>query len=145
VAANPGTRPRDALPEYSMQMSIERFDRWYGAGRVNSPYPLANRHIDSTAAQQEGLPAPVAGGPDVANLIFRSLAAFFGEGWFAGGDASLTIVRPTYAADFLTAKGHVVAVELEGDSLRIRCDVWVEDGKGEKKVVGRASGKVPLE
>lgn len=128
------------LPSVRMAMSEGRFERWYGPQNYGGP--ARNLHYDVEAAKAEGLSAPVATGPDISNLIFRSLMDFFGPGWVQGGKASLTIARPTYAHDFLISKGLVKAVEDDNGETRLVCDVWVENQDGEKKVVGTASGLV---
>jgi acyl dehydratase len=138
--ASPSTEVGFELPSVRMAMSDARFERWYGPENYGGP--PRNLHFDTAAAQAEGLPGPVATGPDISNLIFRSLMEFFGAGWVQGGKASLTIARPTYAHDFLVSKGYVKAVENENGATRLVCDVWVENQDGEKKVVGTASGLV---
>ncbi len=101
-----------------------------------------NIHNDQAAAEREGLPAPVAVGPQVAALIFRMLRMAFGEGWVKGGTVSITFRRPTYCDDFATAKGIVTEKTAEGDGWRIACDVWVETQDGAKTIVGNASGLI---
>lgn len=105
----------------------------------------ANRtlHIEPSAAQQEGLPAPVAGAPDVMALTFNSALRFFGPGWIQGGRASLTAMRPTFPGHYLTTSGVVTGREVQPDgTVRLSCDVAVQDQHGEKKIVGTISGIV---
>ena len=51
-------------------------------------------HNDQAAAAREGLPGPIAVGPQVAALIYRMMHACFGEGWIVGGQGDLTFRRP---------------------------------------------------
>ena len=128
------------LPRVSVRMSLARFDRIWGSGRQNGPFPQANLHVDQAAAAREGLKAPVAGAPDVVNLIFRSLVEFFGAAWLQSGGIALKVRRPVYADDFVTAKGIVTVNEaIDGGRRRVECDVWVENADGEKKVTGTAT------
>lgn len=99
-------------------------------------------HNDAAAAKAEGLPGPIAVGPQVAALIFRMVRMAFGAGWVEGGRTALTFRRPTPCDAFVTAKGTVTATEAEGDRTRVTCDVWVETADGEKTIVGTASGLV---
>src|SRR3954463_3048814 len=99
------------LPQVSVRMSLARFDRIWGSGRPNGPFPQANLHVDREAAAREGLKAPVAGAPDVVNLIFRSLVTFFGASWLESGGVALKVRRPVYSDDFVTAKGTVTENE----------------------------------
>lgn len=141
--AGTDTRLRTPLPSFSLYLSREQFRRHWGwADRRQD----ANRtlHIEPEAARQEGLPAPVAGGPDIMALTHRSALHFLGTGWLKGGKADLTVARPTFPGDYVTSKGFVKGIELTADgSLRLTCDVWVESQTGEKKVVGTLSGLVP--
>ena len=101
-------------------------------------------HTDYEAAAKEGLPAPVAIGPQVAALTFRQLRLCFGRGWVIGGKYDLTFRRPVFVTDFCVARGEVVKTEPEGEKLRVHCNVWVENHKKDKVIVGTASGLVPL-
>ena len=101
-------------------------------------------HTDYEAAAREGLPAPVAIGPQVAALTFRQMRLCFGEGWVVGGKYDVTFRKPVFVTDFCVARGVVSKTEKEGDRMRVSCDVWVENQKGDKVIVGTASGLVPL-
>lgn len=101
-------------------------------------------HTDYEAAAKEGLPAPVAIGPQVAALTFRQLRLCFGMGWIVGGKHDLTFRKPVFVTDFCVARGVVTKTEQEGEKLRVHCDVWVENQKKDKVIVGTASGLVPL-
>ena len=93
------------LPAVSKQMSIDMFKS-----------DIKTIHNDQEAAGREGLPAPIAVGPQVAALIFRMMGMSFGKGWYQGGSASLTFRRPVFCSDFVTAKGRVKEKKLEGIS-----------------------------
>lgn len=101
-------------------------------------------HTDYEAAAKEGLPAPVAIGPQVAALVFRQLRLCFGTGWVVGGRYDLAFRKPVFVTDFCVARGVVTRTEREGDRLRVHCEVWVENQKREKTIAGTASGLVPL-
>jgi len=101
-------------------------------------------HTDHEAAAREGLPAPVAIGPQVAALVFRQMRLCFGEGWVVGGKFDLSFRRPAFVTDFCVARGVVTKTAEEGDKLRVHCDVWIESQTGDKVIAGTASGLVPL-
>lgn len=101
-------------------------------------------HTDYEAAAKEGLPAPVAIGPQIAALIFRQLRLCFGEGWVVGGKYDLTFRKPVFVTDFCVARGVVTKTEPEGDQLRVHCDVWIENQNADKVIAGTASGLVPM-
>ncbi len=101
-------------------------------------------HTDYEAAAREGLPAPVAIGPQVAALSFRQMRLSFGAGWVVGGKYDLSFRKPVFVTDFCVSRGTVTKTEKEGDKLRVYCDVWVENQNGDKVIAGTASGLVPL-
>ena len=121
------------LPSLSMKFSTDMFK----SGDVKT------LHNDYDAAKLEGLPRPVAVAPQVAALIFRMMTSCFGGGWIVGGKGSLTFRRPMWSDDFASAHGVVTGKMVEGDRVRIFCDVWVERSDGERAVVGTCSALNP--
>ena len=79
----------------------------------------------------------------VAATIYRMMLSYFGEGWIKGGKISIKFIKPVFAQDFVTAKGTVQEKILEQGGVRLGCQVWAENQKGEKVIVGTASGLVP--
>jgi acyl dehydratase len=122
----------DELPVVSRKFRLEDFKR--GDERTI--------HTDYEAAAREGLPAPVAIGPQVAALLFRQLRLCFGDGWFVGGKWDFSFRKPVFVTDFCSARGIVTGVAEEGDGVRVSCDVWIENQKGERVIAGTASGLV---
>lgn len=122
-----------SLPSFSLRLDKEMF----GAGGMRTI------HNDDAAARREGLPGAIAVGPQVANLIFRMMRGAFGLGWIGAGRTDLTFRRPVSSDGFVTAGGRVVGKRLEGDSVRVECEVWVDTLEGVRAVVGTASALVP--
>ena len=118
------------LPEFACQFTLGHFKRG----------DQATIHTDMEAARREGLPSPVATGPQVAALIFRQLRTCFGRGWIEGGRCELTFRRPVYVTDFCVARGVIERREEVPEGVRLHCDVWIENQSGEKVIVGTASG-----
>ncbi|HEY1729124.1 MAG TPA: MaoC family dehydratase [Candidatus Baltobacteraceae bacterium] len=123
----------DVLPEIARQFRLDDFKR----------KDEQTIHTDMAAAQREGLAAPVAIGPQVASLIFRQLREAFGPGWLEGGTCSLTFRRPVLVTDFCVARGKVTGMSSEAKGVRVACEVWIENQRGEKVIVGSASGILP--
>ncbi|OGA47232.1 MAG: hypothetical protein A3G24_15495 [Betaproteobacteria bacterium RIFCSPLOWO2_12_FULL_62_13] len=121
------------LPQIARQLRLEHFKR--GDEKTI--------HTDMEAASREGLPAPVAVGPQVAALIFQQLRLCFEHGWIEGGKCELTFRRPVFVTDFCVAKGTVTRREDVAEGVRLYCDVWIENQNGENVIVGNASGIVP--
>jgi acyl dehydratase len=129
--------PMPSFSTFYSQHELER--RW----RTAVATPQKNLHVDPEVARQEGLPSPVASGPHVIELVFRSALEFFGEGWIKGGKADLTVARPTFAGDYVTALGAVTAAVSDSNgSDRLACDVQVTNQAGQVKVIGKVSGLV---
>lgn len=122
------------LPTVSRQYRLEDFKR----GNEKTI------HTDYEAAAKEGLPAPVAIGPQVAALIFRQMRLGFGMGWMVGGRHDLTFRKPVFVTDFCVARGTVTKTEKEKDELRVYCDVWIENQKKDKVIIGTASALIPI-
>ena len=122
------------LPTVSRQYRLEDFKR--GDEKTI--------HTDYGAAAKEGLPAPVAIGPQVAALTFRQMRLCFGMGWMVGGRHDLTFRKPVFVTDFCVARGVVTSIEPAGDKVRVHCDVWIENQKNDKVIAGTASALVPL-
>jgi len=138
VIATRDTKLGTKLPPISMQMSLQK-------QKERDPLEVPGRrgiHFDKEAAAREGLSAPALSGPMVAATISRMMTMFFGEGWIKGGKILLKFIRPVTPEDFVTAKGIVKAKALEDSGMRLICDVWVENQRGEKVIVGTASGLV---
>ncbi|MCC6535750.1 MAG: MaoC family dehydratase [Burkholderiales bacterium] len=125
--------PGDELPPVSRKFRLEDFKR--GDEKTI--------HTDYAAAAREGLPAPVAIGPQVAALTFRQMRSCFGEGWIAGGKYDLSFRKPVFVTDFCVARAKVTKLEPEDGKLRVHCDVWIENQKADKVIAGTASALVP--
>ena len=123
-----------ALPTVSKKFRLEDFKR--GDEKTI--------HTDYQAAAREGLPAPVAIGPQVAALTFRQMRLCFGTGWIVGGRYDLSFRKPVFVTDFCVARGVVTRTEREQGQLRVHCDVWIENQRREKVIAGTASGLVAL-
>ncbi len=129
---NAKTEVGAALPEIAAQFRLEDFKKG----------DAKNIHTDMEAAQREGLPAPVATGPQVAALLFRQLRMAFGQGWIEGGKCSLRFLRPVYVNEFCVARGSVTQREPAENGVRLHCEIWIENPKGQKVIAGTASGVV---
>lgn len=133
------------FPSLSNQMRLERWlYREEMQQRANPGFHAAeNIHTNPELAKKEGLSAPVAGGPLLMSHISRLMMSAFGEGWIKGGKATLKLIRPVYPDDFITAKGVITEKVAEDGGYRFNCDVWIENQRREKVLVGTTSGIVP--
>jgi len=111
--------------------------------RIYQGWPTTrNRHCDYEAAHATGLAAPNLNGAQTADVLGELFIKFFGEGYL-GGTLAFNLIGQVQMEDTLTARGVVTAIEPEGDRVRLRLDVWVENQRAEKILVGSASGFAP--
>lgn len=131
------------LPPVSRQMSLRQFEERHPMLYGEGAWPHKNIHSDPDAARAEGLTEPVGSAPTFFAMVTRAMMTCFGHGWVVGGRASLKIIKPVYARNFVTAKGILREKQREGDQVRYLFDVWVENEARQKVVVGTASALVP--
>jgi acyl dehydratase len=111
--------------------------------RIFQGWPAArNRHCDYEAAHATGLPAPNINGAQTAELLGELYIKFFGESYL-GGTLSFNLVNQVQLDDELTAGGILKEKTDEGERTRLILDVWVSNQKGEKVLVGTATGLAP--
>lgn len=96
-------------------------------------------HTDEELAKASGMRKPIVPGSAFACYLSQMLFKAFRERWVEGGRLSVSFVRPAFAGDTLTARGIVRERAVEGSTARLMLDVWVENQKGERVVVGKAS------
>ncbi len=133
------------LPPVSRQMSLRQFEERHPMLYGEGTWPDKNIHSDPEAAKSEGLSEPVASAPTIFALVTRAMMLCFGPGWVVGGKCSLKMIKPVFASDFVTAKGILVSREKDGEAVRYAFDVWVENERRQKVIVGTASALVPAE
>ncbi len=99
-------------------------------------------HWDSALARRIGMPA--------AYDYARQRMCWMGHlitNWM-GDDGSLrrleTQVRqPNFIGDTTWCKGKVLRKYIEGDEHRVECDVWAENQRGDKTLLGKAAIQLP--
>ena len=110
--------------------------------RIQQRWPqVLNHHDDYPYAQKLGLRHPIIQFNQICENIGELLIKFFGEGYL-GGKLSLNAIRQTEPETVITTRGVVQEKIVEGDAIRLVLDVWCENDRGEKVMVGSASGLV---
>ena len=100
-----------------------------------------NRHNDYPSAQNTGLRQPVIAGSHTGEFLGELFIKFFGERYL-GGKLSMSFIGLLLPEEEVTVKGVVREKVAEGDKVRLILDVWCENERGEKVLVGNASGLV---
>jgi len=119
------------LPAVQKQMLIQLMGSpaW---GRGN---PL---HWDLEFSQQQGLPAPIATGEMSSAYLGEMLVQSFGQAVFTGSKMQQKYISPVFAGDLVTARGIVREKVPEGDKIRFKVEMWVENQDGKPVTVGSA-------
>ncbi|MDP6782289.1 MAG: MaoC family dehydratase [Dehalococcoidia bacterium] len=133
--------PRDAeigyeLPTVSKEITLEKM-------RAYSGWPRRNIHTDDEVARQAGLPRAVCQGTQHMTYLSEVLKRFFGEHWMRGGKLSITFIGLVMPGDVVTPRAIVREKVPEGEGRCLNLEVWVENQRGEKVVVGTASATMP--
>ena len=93
-------------------------------------------------ARQKGMPGILIAGVLTMSLISEMLQKAFGERWVKGGKLSVTFINMAFSGDVVTAKAVVKERAPEDPPEYLPLEVWMENQRGEKTVVGSAA--VPL-
>lgn len=100
-----------------------------------------NTHTNDEVARKAGFTGRIVEGRMIVSaLLSRMLGTFLGSGWMMGGELAVKFVDISYPGDVITAKGIIRKSLNEGKAARIELEVWCENQKGEKIVVGTARG-----
>jgi len=97
-------------------------------------------HTDAEWARKKGFAAPLAQGLMSTAYVSQMMVDFLGEGFVRGGRINASFIKPVLAGDTLTMHGAVKSKEPEGAQTRVTVEFWCESQRGEKTMVGTASG-----
>ena len=97
-------------------------------------------HTDAEWAKKKGFAAPLAQGLMSTAYVSQMMVDFLGEGFVRGGRINASFIKPVLAGDTLTMHGAVKSKEAEGAHTRVTVEFWCESQRGEKTMVGTASG-----
>lgn len=122
--------------------------KWAGASGDFNPL-----HYDDSFADAQGVGKPIVHGQLKRAWLVQLLNDWIGEeGWlkkfscqFRGMDYPRLMISMTEPeeGEVWWCKGNVTRKYTEGDEHCLDCDVWVENGKGEKTTIGNATVILP--
>jgi len=119
-------REGDRLPEYSVRMDR---DTYFVYNRlINNINPL---HSDEDYARRLGFKDIVVAGVYTFSFIPKMIEDWL-EGPFMIRGVEIRYRNPIYIGETIVQKAHVVKKVEEGDKRYLKCEVSVEDGKGEQ-------------
>jgi acyl dehydratase len=97
-------------------------------------------HTDAAWAEAKGFRAPLAQGMMSTAYVSELMTSLLGAGFIQGGNMAVKFIKPVYVDDTLTIHGTVVDKTPEQGATRVTVEVWAENQRGEKTMVGTASG-----
>ena len=91
-------------------------------------------------AKEFGMRGALIGGSTLLSYVLEMLFNYFGENWLYHGKIKVSFIGGgAINGDVVTAHGLVTAKEAENGNTRLTLDVWMENQKQAKVVVGEAS------
>ncbi|MDB5448735.1 MAG: MaoC domain protein dehydratase [Phenylobacterium sp.] len=117
------------------------YQYWNRYAAVN--YEFAGHHMDDAVGQYEGFEAAIGMGPFIHALMHVLLREWVGEDVGRVVKVGMQSRRPWIRGRTLTEGGKVTAVREEDGELFVSLEVWGENDKGERLVVGEAEVAVP--
>ncbi|MDP6101313.1 MAG: MaoC/PaaZ C-terminal domain-containing protein [Dehalococcoidia bacterium] len=124
------------LPTVSKEVTLKKM-------RAYSGWPHRNIHTDDEVARHAGLPGAVCQGTQHLSYLSEVLKRFFGEYWMRGGKLSVTFIGLVMPGDVLTPRAIVREKVPEDEGWCLNLEVWMENQRGERVVVGTASARMP--
>jgi acyl dehydratase len=108
----------------------------YGEGIEGPPRraPRVNIHTDDEAARKAGFRAPIAGGEQTYAVMANFILDSFGIGFFRGGRLEAALVKPVFYGDTLTMHARII----DADSPQLQLEVWTQNQRGERVLMGTA-------
>ncbi len=98
-------------------------------------------HYDYEVAKRAGLDKMFAMGGMSAGYLGHMVTDWLGDGTLK--KFSYKFTDRVWVGDRLICRGTVVRKYANGDENRVDCDVWVENQRGEKVIVGKATAALP--
>lgn len=135
----PSMRAGDVFVSLPKRVSMARLLAFSG-GALDSPsFPDRNLHTDQQLAEAAGHVAPISSGSHAEGLLLQLLVEVVGPRWFASGSLSVSFRGPVFEGDDLTSHALVADVQTTADGWTCKMDIWCENQRGDRPLVGSAS------
>jgi len=139
MAGSTALKPGQRLSGPLKKLSRERILTHSGGPLGNPGWPRRGYHTADDVARTAGFSSMLVSGTMNEGYILQLMVETFGERWFDGGKLDLRFVKPVYEGDEIRAHATVRGPEDGADGAGVTLDVWCENQRGEKVVVGVAS------
>jgi 3-hydroxybutyryl-CoA dehydratase len=130
--------PGKSLPSIEKTIDQHRIDRW---ARLTGDF---NRlHVDPDYAANTRFKGTIAHGHMSIAFLNELMMSSFEEGWASGGKLlGIRFVAPIRPGDLIRIGGSVKEIlDKEGESWA-QCDLFIENEKGEKVVLGQGISRI---
>ncbi|MFC2015075.1 MaoC family dehydratase [Chloroflexota bacterium] len=125
------------------KVSWERIWAFSGGPFAQEGWPKKNIHTDIDFATACGLPAKVAtSATQFQGYLVQLMIDLFGIEWLSHGTMDVKFIRIVDSGDTIITKATIKSIEAKDAITRFIMDVACENQKGEKVLVGAASGCV---
>ena len=114
-------------------------------GAIGVPDPETARggsfHTDPDLAAGTMYGAPIAQGVLTEALVSALITNWIPDpsGWISGSTLTSKFIGPVWYEDTLTYQARVTDIQTDGGKRRVSLDVWAENQRSEKVMVGDAS------
>ena len=106
-------------------------------------WPARNIHTDLVYANASGLPNKVAASAtQFEGYIVQLMIDLFGVEWLLSGSLDVKFISIVHAGDIIATNAMVQSKETQADATKFTMDVYCENQRGEKVLVGLATGFV---
>lgn len=122
--------------------SIERIWTFSGGGFALTGWPAKNTHTDFDFARSRGLRTAIASGTQFEGYTVQLMVDLFGLDWLSHGTMDVKFTGQVEVNDAVRARAKVRERKAEAGGARFVLDVWVENQRGDKVLVGSATGLV---
>jgi len=99
-------------------------------------------HLDEDYARKTPFGGIIAHGMMSLAYVSEMMSQAFGRGWYEGGELDATFVLPVRPGDTITTWGRLSGERRSEKRVHVTYDVFCENQKGEKVLVGTAEALV---
>lgn len=125
------------------KLTIERIWTFSGGPFRGQEWPSRNIHTDYEFAKETGLSTVYVSATQYLGHLTEHLIDLFGEKWLSMGRTyDLKFIKAVTEGDTLRARSRVKSMVNDGEKTSCVLDVWCENQRNEKVLIGEAIGLV---
>lgn len=119
------------FPTLRKVLTAEKMRLYAGEGNI---------HSDNDVARQIGLPGVIAQGGHLVAYLNEMMFQSLRQGYLEGGEISVAFIKSARPGDTIVTCARIREQSIVDGRTRTECDVWLENERGDRLVVGTASG-----